>query len=135
MSAALLSAALAVLAAAQTAASGALPPEVDPRIPSREVHSIEASCRGRPISVRYTVSRPGPDLFETIAIGGMALSAEQIGLLNRMLAGYMLDGVQLYSCEGEGAAYELKLNLLFSRGEERHIYLIGIRGGRVRLIR
>ena len=123
---------LAVLALEQDLATidAAQPP-----IPSRESHSIAADCRGRRIDLAYTISRPGPDMFGSIAIGGQALPEQEVARLNQMLGGYMLDDVSIYSCEGKGADFEVRLHLRFSRGEERHNYLVAIKSGRFRLIR
>lgn len=106
-----------------------------PPIPDWEEHSITAVCRGRPVALRYAIRRPGPDVFSEVSVGGKKLSDPMLANLNRMLAGYMLDNVSLYSCEGEGDEYELKFTLHFSKEEERHIYLMGLRQGQLRVIR
>jgi len=74
-------------------------------------------------------------MFSLISVGGQELPLAEIARLNGLLGGYTLDDVSLYSCEGKDADYDLKLHLEFRKGEERHIYLVGMRGGRVRVIR
>lgn len=104
-------------------------------IPSSVETTLRAECRGRRLSVTYSIRRPGPDSFTLIEVDDKPVRRDRVANLNRMLGGYMLDDVSIYSCEGAGEDYEIKMHLKFSKGEERYIYLIAIKGGQIRLIR
>jgi hypothetical protein len=110
--------------------------EIDhPSPPSREQISISAECEGRKIEIRYAVNKPGPDLFETIAVGGKPLPRDAIGTLNDMIAGYTLDEVDLVSCDGEGDQYEVRFDAALGGGAENHRVYLRIKNGRLTQLR
>jgi hypothetical protein len=106
--------------------------EIDhPSPPSREQISISAECEGRKIEIRYAVNKPGPHLFETIAVDGNPLPRHAIGALNEMIAGDTLNEVDLVSCDGEGDQYEVRFHVAVGSGPEKRRLYLRIKNGRL----
>jgi hypothetical protein len=52
-----------------------------------------------------------------------------------MIGGYMLDEVDLVSCDGSGDEYDVLVGIAFTSGLEQDLVSLGIKNGRLRQIR
>lgn len=107
----------------------------EPTPPSRLEVALNAQCGGKAVLVRYAIQRPGPDLFSAVSVDGQEFSAQELGRLNEMLGGYMLDEAAIPSCEGDGRSYEAHMRLIYGSGPRRYHYILGLKNGQFRIIR